>query len=260
MKNTKHYQQMFFLGNRSLRNVSWLRAAAPALLAVIWLGGYARAATKTWDGGGTSGLWSDAVNWNAAIAATGDSATFDGTTRLNNTNDFVTALVGITFNSGAGAFVLNGNGITLGGNITDSSTTLQTINFNLALDANRTVTAVSGGELDLAGNISGAFTLTKDNTGRLALSGNNSGITVAFADTSSGTIALRSATALGATTTLSVPSGDALELGGGGAPNLAISGVTLTLNGTGLSSGGALRNVTGNNSWGGAITMAGDVP
>ena len=50
---------------------------------------------------------------------------------------------------------------------------------------------------------------------------------------------------------VSVTSGGAIELSGG----TAIGAETLTLNGTGISSAGALRNTSGNNSWAGAITL-----
>lgn len=49
------------------------------------------AATRTWDGGGGNNNWSNAANWNAAVAA-GDDLVFPGNsvdaTSLNNTNDF----------------------------------------------------------------------------------------------------------------------------------------------------------------------------
>ena len=38
---------------------------------------------------------------------------------------------------------------------------------------------------------------------------------------------------------------------------LAVGAETLSLVGTGIASNGALRNISGNNSWGGAITLAG---
>ncbi|MBU3586214.1 hypothetical protein, partial [Polynucleobacter sp. AM-26B4] len=50
---------------------------------------------------------------------------------------------------------------------------------------------------------------------------------------------------------VTVASGAALELSGG----ITIGDEALSLNGTGVSSGGALRNISGNNTYGGAITL-----
>src|SRR5205814_4659500 len=95
---------------------------------------------------------------------------------LNNTNDLtaLTQFNGITFNSGAGAFVLNGNAITLGGNVTNNSTTLQTINLGLATTAVRTFFMTGGGgNITVSGSISGSGGgITTAGTGTLSLSGN----------------------------------------------------------------------------------------
>ena len=48
-----------------------------------------------------------------------------------------------------------------------------------------------------------------------------------------------------------VTSGAALQLQGG----IAVGNETLTLDGTGISNDGALRNISGNNSWAGTITI-----
>jgi hypothetical protein len=50
-----------------------------------------------------------------------------------------------------------------------------------------------------------------------------------------------------------VRGGAALEL----ANNITIGAETLTLSGAGISSGGALRNISGDNTYGGAITLSG---
>ena len=85
-------------------------------------------AIKTWTGGsGGSNNWSSSNNWGGTGApAAGDSLFFGGSTRLTTTNDLTadTSFAGITFNSGAGAFTLGGNRITLGGDVTNNSTTI----------------------------------------------------------------------------------------------------------------------------------------
>ena len=51
---------------------------------------------------------------------------------------------------------------------------------------------------------------------------------------------------------MTVASGAALELSGG----ITIGAEALTLNNAGVSSGGALRNISGNNTYQGAITLS----
>ena len=104
----------------------------------------AAGAVKTWTGGGTSGNWSDAGNWSGGLVPTNsDYLLFSGTSGLNNTNDLTaaTSFTAITFNTNAGAFVLNGNSIVMGGSglvggITNISQNVQAI--NLVVDNQRT--------------------------------------------------------------------------------------------------------------------------
>lgn len=70
----------------------------------------------TWNGGsGGSGNWSDNANWTGPFPSNPQGyLNFDGSTRLNNTNDFSAGSAGfqIYFKSTAGAFNLYGNSIT----------------------------------------------------------------------------------------------------------------------------------------------------
>src|SRR4051795_12799853 len=73
---------------------------------------------STWDGGGADDFWLTAANWNADTAPlTTNSLAFAGAIRVTPNNNFTagTSFSGITFNGGAGAFVLSGNAITIGG-------------------------------------------------------------------------------------------------------------------------------------------------
>ena len=68
----------------------------------------------------------------------------------------------------------------------------------------------------------------------------------------SGVLNIQNATALGTTAAgTSVTSGAALQLQGG----ITVGAEALTLNGTGVSNDGALRNISGNDTYGGAITL-----
>jgi autotransporter-associated beta strand protein len=89
-----------------------------------------------WNGGSTQDSdWSDSANWGNSALVANNLLYFSGDNRLNNTNDTAanTSYNSIQFFAGSGAFVLNGNAITLGGsNIINDSTATQTIDIPLA--------------------------------------------------------------------------------------------------------------------------------
>jgi autotransporter-associated beta strand protein len=127
----------------------------------------------TWNGGSsTDNYWSDAANWSGTATAAGDALFFDGTTRLNNTNDTAagTIYTNITFNSAAGAFKLNGNSINFQGTLLNSSSVTQAVNLgftltgNCALDGGGGALAINGGVTNISGStrtvaLAGAGTL-----------------------------------------------------------------------------------------------------
>jgi fibronectin-binding autotransporter adhesin len=182
---------------------------------------FATAASRTWDGGGSTNNWSTPANWDGNLTAPvgNDSLTFDGTLRLANNNDLTAdAVFGpITFNAGAGAFVIGGNRITLGGDVSDSSPNLQTVNLSLVLSGNRTISTDPGASLNLGGVISGTgFGLTKVGDGTLTLSGANTytGPTmIGNATRSGGTVILAAGGTLGS-------GASALTLGATNTPNV----------------------------------------
>ncbi|MGC9944270.1 MAG: hypothetical protein ABSE48_20780, partial [Verrucomicrobiota bacterium] len=81
-------------------------------LALALLAPASSRAASTWTGDGGNNDWSTTGNWNVAPSfPTG--LTFAGTTGLLNSNDLSGITVSsITFDSAAGAFVLDGNDIT----------------------------------------------------------------------------------------------------------------------------------------------------
>ncbi len=123
---------------------------------------------------------------------------------------------------------------------------------NATLSFNRTNAVTQG--IDFAPVISGTGAVTQAGTGTLILSGANtySGAT----NVNAGVLDIRHNTATGTTAGgVFVASGAALQLQN----NISVGAEALTLNGTGISSDGALRNINGNNSWAGTITLGSTV-
>lgn len=228
------------------------------MFGVVFFGytNFAQAATRTWDGS-TSGSWSVGANWSGDVApVTGDDLVFPGgASNLSNTNDLTenTIFNSITF-SGSG-YTLSGNRIILGqglAGITDSvSSGGNEIALDIRVDFTRDIVVTNANEtLTISGRISGVGGLNKEGVGKLILSGGNT-----FGGTfkiNVGVVNARHATALGTIALgTEVVGGAALELQGG----IDISYEALALRGWGVAGAGALRNISGNNTYGGAITM-----
>ncbi len=218
------------------------------------------AATVTWDGGGLSNLWSynddgggggKYTNWgpNGKLPVAGDVFEFGGTTRLVNTNDLTgITTASLTFMSGAGAFVLGGNAITFtGGGITNNSTSLQTINMALGLNATITVAATSG-NVAIGGQVSGSGGITKAGSNSLILTGSNiySGTTTVSVGTllannttgsATGTGAVSVTGVVGGTGTIAPTGTNSITVNSGGiiAPGNGTTPGTLTFNFTSTS-------------------------
>ena len=107
----------------------------------------------------------------------------------------------------------------------------------------------TGGNFTYASNISGVRNLTKLGANTLTLTGSNtySGAT----SVEQGVLNIQNSFALGTTAgSTKVYTGAALEIQG----NISV-GDALTLYGTGVSSGGVLRNISGNNTLSGTLTL-----
>jgi fibronectin-binding autotransporter adhesin len=104
-------------------------------------------AQSLWSGAGPNSLWSTGTNWGSSAPVANANLQFGGSTQLNTQNDLTPFLNfnSITFNSGAGAFNLSGNSIYLSGNITNNSSSLQTVNLAMTLTFHRDFAGGTGG-------------------------------------------------------------------------------------------------------------------
>jgi fibronectin-binding autotransporter adhesin len=158
--------------------------------------------------------------------------------------------------SGAGKLVFD-TAQSYSGGTTISGGTLQlgnggaTGSISGAITNNSALSISRSDDFTFGNTVSGSGTLTKLGSNTLTVSGGNS-----YAGTTSisaGALRATHATALGTTAAgTTVSSGAALELSG----TISIGAEALSLSGTGVSNGGALRNISGDNSYGGTITIA----
>jgi autotransporter-associated beta strand protein len=222
-----------------------------------------------WNGGSTAPVstnWSDANNWNGIAPGSNDTLVFAtagaGGTTLNN-NIGGGPFASLLFESGAPAFRLNGNSITLNGDgldkviIVNNSTAKQTVNLDITLGNNGkinagavsvTAAASSGdtisngditgtsynisnnsGEAVISANLlaNGSAGLTKSGAGTATLSGNNTytGLT----NVAKGTLKLGSAGALGGKGGVTVDG--TLDLNGNSPTINAFNGAGTVING-----------------------------
>ncbi len=191
---------------------------------------------QTWDGGGANDDWSTAQNWVGDTTPgnpTSSTISFNGVTRLTPNLDVPWSVGGLSFDSGAGAFVLGGNTLTIGANgITVNSAANQTINISVSLSAAQTWNA-SSGNLTHGGPLSlGNYTLiTASASGRvITLNGTISG-SAGFQKTGAGSLAINGNNTFSGNSTLSagaVAISTDLAFGSG---NLILSGSSLAATG-----------------------------
>ncbi len=164
--------------------------------------------------------------------------------------------------SPAGALTNTGGNASYSGAITLASASTITATASGTLTSSGTVTGAFGLTLDgatgstgtLSGVISTVTSLTKNGAGTMILSGTNT--YTGATNVTVGVLNIRNNQGTGTTAGgVTVSLGAALQVQGG----ITVGAEALSLNGTGISSDGALRSVgTGNltNTWGGTITLA----
>jgi fibronectin-binding autotransporter adhesin len=178
----------------------------------------------------------------------GGANTYNGTTTIN------AGTLSISADNNLGT----APGSATPGQLTFSGGTLATT-ASFTLSANRGVSFGSTGTIDVAasttltygGIAAGSGGLTKTSAGTLILSGVNSysGTT----EVAAGVLNIQNASALGTTGNgTTVDSNASLQLQGG----ISVGAEPLVLNNAGVTTAGALENVSGTNSWSGAINLA----
>jgi len=116
---------------------------------------------------------------------------------------------------------------------------------SITLQADSSI-GVDAGELRITGAIGGSAALSKVGAGKLTLAAANA--YTGNTNVSAGVLGVEHTNAL--PTPATVTSGAGIELRGGIAPSVALS-----LNGPGFLNAGALRNLSGNNTWAGTVTL-----
>ena len=227
--------------------------------------GVAWPATFIWDGGAPGG-GSGQSNWTAAGNKNwvGDTApandgtagiVFAGSTRTSPNLDANWSVASLSFASGAAAFSSNssdGYTLTIGsGGITQNASNTQTITHAITVGANQTWNTASG-DLVVSGPVAfGWNTLTKTGSGTLTLSGVNSG--QGSLVVSAGTVLANNSNSLGGSNYgNTVASGATLAIQGG----ITLTEGDITLAGAGVSSGGALRSLSGANTVSSTLTLS----
>ncbi len=144
----------------------------PAYFAV---NNFTYAAPAAWSGS-SAGTWSNPANWGGTALAASQAIAFGGTSPTVTTNDIApgTVFSSLAFETSAAAFTLSGNSIQLAGDLTNSSTSEQTVNMNVGFVPGGGAMETDGGDIRIAGNITGSSPLTKSGSATLILSGTNS--------------------------------------------------------------------------------------
>src|ERR1051325_9685541 len=224
----------------ALRNTSGTNSYAGATT----LGSASRvnsdAGTLTLSGGITGAGQDLTVGGASNVIISGAIATTTGALNKDGTGTLV--LIGT--NTYSGATTISNGTLQVGNGGTTGTLGSGALTYNGALVFNRS------DSLTFSPVIAGTGTLTQQGTGTLTLTGTN---TYSGASTvAAGVLNIQNSSALGSTAAgTAVSNGAALQLQGG----IAVGAEGLTLNGTGAGGTGALRNISGDNSWAGAVTL-----
>jgi fibronectin-binding autotransporter adhesin len=149
----------------------------------------------------------------------------------------------------SGSLLTVPNPVTISGDFTFTGTTSLSFSGNVSISTTGKTFNIVNNTLTFSGVVSGGISYTKSGAGKLILSGNNT--YTGTVTVSAGVLNIQHANALGTIGNgTTVASGAALQLEGA-----AVGAEALSLSGTGISTDGALRFISGTNSWAGLITL-----
>jgi fibronectin-binding autotransporter adhesin len=203
---------------------------------------FVRAADATWTGD-TDAAIGTATNWLGGVlpsnAAAGDRWVFGAAGVGGTTLTGARAFSGMIFNAGAPAYTIGAttNNVTwnvIGSAITNSSSNVQTINYNLVMGTGRTFTgSTAGGDIIANGLLSGGGNITKSGTNNLTITNASSTLSNNFIVNGGGTLTFGAVETVGAKSlgapTVGVPAGTG-TFSVTGATLSATPGITLTAN------------------------------
>ncbi len=202
------------------------------------------------------------VTGNAPVAANGALGNSGSTVQIGDSGTAAADNLGLLIGNATGGVTvgravsvnnLNASGTAALGGTNTSGTNTFAGNIGLARDTN--LTSAAGGTVVFSGALTGSGAITANGTGTVVLSGSNA-LSGAATVNSGATLVAANSNALGTTAAgTTVNSGGTLGLQGGITLPAAEA---LTLAGTGVSGNGALRNLSGDNTVAGAVTLAAD--
>ncbi len=233
-------------------------ALSLTLYPVLVFAPFALAGEAVWKGASGNGNWKSGGNWEGKSPSNDDSLRFTGSNGLSNTNnEGALRIVGLTFdNAGAGDFTLNGNSLTLTGDLTSNRDGTQTINLPLVMIGSQTFN-VSSGTVQLNGSFtsrnSAGINITKSGAGILVV--NNSGSPGLSRIVSEGILEVQNFGFFAGGTSTTV-TGGTLALRSNGA-SLVPSQNIFSLAGTGVAGKAALWNEAGMNTVSQSLTLNG---
>ena len=128
------------------------------------------AAIATWTGDGGTPAWSVGANWDAS-PTDGRGLAFANSAGGTIANDLAAGrrIAGIGFLPQAGPFVVGGNGIALGGDVSNHSSFPQRIDLPLTLDGGNVWLFDAASDLTLGGRIDGSGGIVKRGPGSLVI-------------------------------------------------------------------------------------------